>query len=108
MIVCDEAQVMWCVAGSYANIVQLFRWERLLFVTGTPIASSLPDLLSPLTLIAYASKAIRDLKGFSSDVMGYVPGLYDESYDAYKLDNEIIDEAGQTLGTTKGLFCEAF
>ncbi|KAH7198812.1 uncharacterized protein B0J16DRAFT_45538 [Fusarium flagelliforme] len=77
-------------------------------VTGTPMASSLRDVFSPLTLIAYANKAICNLKGLSSDVVGYVPGLYDESYDAYKLDNEIIDEAGQTLGTTKGIFCETF
>ena len=96
------------VTGSYANMGQLFQWERLLFVTGTPIASSLRDLLSPLTLFAYANKAIDDLKVLSSDVVGYVPGLYDEKYDTYQLDNEIIDESGQTLGTTKGIFCGKF
>jgi hypothetical protein len=108
MIICDEAQVMRRVTGLYAKMVQLFHWGRLLFFTGTPIASSLRDLLSPLTLIAYANKAIRDLKGLSSDVVRYVPSLYDEGYAAYKLDNEIIDEFGQTLGTTKGMFCKAF
>jgi len=108
MIICDGAQVMLRVTGSYAKIVQLFHWERLLFVTGTPIASSLRDALSPLSLIAYANKAVCDLKGLSSDVVEYAPGLYDDNYDAYKLYNETIDECGQTLGTTKGIFCEAF
>ena len=108
MIICDKAQIMRRVTGSYANMVQLFRWKRLLFVTGTPIASSLRDPLSPVTLIAYANKAIHDLKGLSSDVAGYVPGLYDGKYDAYQLDNEIIDESGQTLDTTKGILCGEF
>ncbi|KAJ4013718.1 hypothetical protein NW766_005957 [Fusarium irregulare] len=72
----------------------------------SPLAPRSPQ--SSLTLIAYANKAICDLKGLSSDMAGYVLGLYDEKYDTYQLDIEIIDESGQTLGATKGIFCVEF
>ncbi|RBR24354.1 uncharacterized protein FIESC28_02844 [Fusarium coffeatum] len=42
-------------------------------------------------------QAIHDLKSLGSDVVGYVPGPYGGKYDAYQLNNEIIDESEQTL-----------
>ncbi|KAM0542074.1 hypothetical protein ACHAO7_010139 [Fusarium culmorum] len=107
MLICDEAQYIRQVTGSYINLLQLFKWDRLLFVTGTPIASTLRDLLSPLTLIAYTNKHIRNFQ-YVTPSLGYLPGLYHDSYDPDADKTDITAEFGEKLGQTVGIFSEAF
>ncbi|KAI1072983.1 hypothetical protein LB507_009088, partial [Fusarium sp. FIESC RH6] len=63
MLIGDEAQFMRRASGSYSNRVRLIKWEKLLFVTGTPMASSLKDVLSPLTLIRHIDPRILAFQG---------------------------------------------
>jgi hypothetical protein len=69
-------------SGSYSNLLRLLNWRRMLFVTGTPIAGCLRDLLSPLTLIAHTNSSIGGLSTLPS-VAGYNPGLYLEDYNPF-------------------------
>lgn len=68
LIILDEAQCLRHTSDSYSNLLRLFNWRRLLFVTGTPIAGSLRDLLSPLTLIAHTNSVIEGLSKLPSVV----------------------------------------
>lgn len=45
----DEAQYAKKLEGSYNNMLRLLKWEKLVWVTGTPLSSSLRDLLSPIS-----------------------------------------------------------
>ncbi|KAF4956674.1 hypothetical protein FGADI_3663 [Fusarium gaditjirri] len=58
LIVMDESQYCRREAGAYANMLKLVNTDRLLFVTGTPIAGSFRDVLAPLSLIVTANVAI--------------------------------------------------
>ncbi|KAH8714547.1 hypothetical protein BGZ61DRAFT_531157 [Ilyonectria robusta] len=68
-------------------MIKLLNWERLLWVSGTPVSNSLRDLVAPL-----------DLMWMTMEV-GWVPTpdlnaalLYDERYDPYKPVNKIGEE----------------
>lgn len=50
-LIADEAHCVKKLTGSYYNMTRLFSWERLVWVTGTPLCSSLRDILTPLNMM---------------------------------------------------------
>ncbi|CAG7566382.1 unnamed protein product [Fusarium equiseti] len=84
ILICDEAQFMRRASGSYSNLVRLIKWEKLLFVTGTPMASSLRDVLSPLTLIRHINPLILAFQGLCllpvRTFLGRLPSLFYSGY----------------------------
>ncbi|QPC60884.1 hypothetical protein HYE67_003115 [Fusarium culmorum] len=90
-VIADDAHLAKKPNGVYNHMLQLINWNKLLWVTGTPILSSLQDLISPLSLIWNAYNIAIDS-----------PGLYDETYDPYQAKNVF------QKGTTVGIFHEDF
>jgi SNF2 family DNA or RNA helicase len=50
-VVCNKAQVTKKADGSYNHLLRKFKWNVLLWTSGTPLSNSLRDLISPLILI---------------------------------------------------------
>ncbi|KAM0496894.1 hypothetical protein ACHAP8_007122 [Fusarium lateritium] len=93
----------------WSLVLQLFTWDRFLFVNDTPFSSSRKDLLGPLTLISYAIKSINALETLIFFNVGYTPGLYYHSdYDPFEEENEVVSATGEDLETTKGIFSDGF
>lgn len=84
------ASTTQCYACSY---------DRVIWVSGTPINSSLRDLVSPLTLFWRT----YDISWKDVDTwhMGNLEGLYDEHYDPYE---EVNGAGDDPRAHTKGLF----
>ncbi|KAH7198794.1 uncharacterized protein B0J16DRAFT_367828 [Fusarium flagelliforme] len=78
LIILDEAQYLRRTSGSYSNLLRLLNWRRMLFVTGTPIAGSLRDLLSPLTLIAHTNPSIGGYR--RGKILGETRGIFSETF----------------------------
>ena len=80
-------------ASSYSNLVRLIKWGKLLFVTGTPMASSLKDVLSPLTRIRHTDPLILAFQGLCRPpvrtFIGYLPSLFHNDYNPTIEINEI-------------------
>ncbi|KAK7413720.1 hypothetical protein QQZ08_012566, partial [Neonectria magnoliae] len=72
-------------------------WDTILWVTGTPLAGSLKDILSPLTLMWEAYGIDWD----PSSSLGWLAGLYRDDYDPYQLENVFEKE------TTAGIFARS-
>ncbi|KAJ4129851.1 hypothetical protein NW768_006821 [Fusarium equiseti] len=105
-IILDEAQYLRRTSGPYSNLLRLLNWKHLLFFTGTPIAGSLRDLLSPLTLIAHTNPSVECLSKLPK-LVGYIPGLYLEDYNPFENKFEVL-EGEKVLGDTRGIFSETF
>ncbi|KAJ4307520.1 hypothetical protein N0V84_012674 [Fusarium piperis] len=84
-LVVDEAHIAKKFDGSYNNVFRHFKWSTLLWVTGTPLSSSLRDLISPLSLMWRATGIQWDPH---TDKMGWLPGLYRPDYDPFLEDND--------------------
>lgn len=50
-VVADEAHNAKKPNSMYNHVLRLLKWEKILWVTGTPILTSLKDLVSPLSLM---------------------------------------------------------
>ncbi|KAM0425330.1 hypothetical protein ACHAPT_009386 [Fusarium lateritium] len=103
LLICDESQFIKRESGSYHQMLRLLTWRRLLFVSGTPLSSSLRDLLSPLSLISHVNSRIRSLRRLEEKSLRWVPGLYSPNYDPM---TEINRLGGGKL--TAGIFHERF
>ncbi|KAL7813893.1 hypothetical protein V8C44DRAFT_363803 [Trichoderma aethiopicum] len=75
------------------------KWGFLI-VTGTPLMSSLKDIMSPLGLI-WAKLGIQPVPDRDMDI-GYMQGLWDEQYDPH------VDNTWPNGEETKGIFNETF
>ncbi|KAL2682399.1 hypothetical protein Neosp_006850 [[Neocosmospora] mangrovei] len=104
LLICDEAQYVKRESGSYHNMLRMLSWKRLLFVSGTPLTTSLRDLLSPLSLVHHISGRIQSLDVLNESILSWVPGLYHADYDPLKAVNKI-DHAGSEQ-LTAGIFHE--
>ncbi|KAF4452904.1 hypothetical protein F53441_4330 [Fusarium austroafricanum] len=51
---------------------------------GTPITSSLKDLVSPLSLVSHVDSNIKVLATIARGMVGFVPGLYFDGYDPFR------------------------
>ncbi|OBS25871.1 hypothetical protein FPOA_06405 [Fusarium poae] len=81
LLICDEGQYIRRVSGSYMNLLQLFKWERLLFISYVSSGQSLWYLRTYLC---------------------------HPDYDSYEKNNDIVSGTGEELGTTKGIFSDEF
>ncbi|KAK7415183.1 hypothetical protein QQZ08_012411 [Neonectria magnoliae] len=94
-IIADEAHVAKKLKGSYHHMLGHLQWDSILWVTGTPLAGSLKDLLSPLRLM-------WDVYGIewnpTKRSLGWLPGLSRDDYGPYKLENVLDND------TTVGMF----
>ncbi|KAF5699926.1 hypothetical protein FMUND_14550 [Fusarium mundagurra] len=70
--------------GVYNNLMRCFKWLNLLWVSGTPLTSSLRDLISPL-LLMWQALGIKWKPEF--DKIGHVSGMYHQDYDPYRENN---------------------
>lgn len=97
-LIVDEAHKVKKLSGSYYNMLRLFEWDSLVWVTGTPLFTSLRDLLAPLSLIwqKYKFDWIPD-----ADI-GWLPGLYAPSYDP------TIEETEMDGRVVKGIFSQPY
>lgn len=50
-VIADEAHAVKRTTGSYYNMLRLFRWDRIMWVSGIPILNSLGDIVAPVSLI---------------------------------------------------------
>ncbi|RGP70047.1 hypothetical protein FSPOR_4339 [Fusarium sporotrichioides] len=82
--------------------------DIILLVTSIPIATTLKDLLNPLTLIAYANESINDIRYLSLHDLGFVPGLCHPSYAPYGATNIITSENDEEIGKRAGIFSGEF
>ncbi|CAF3600281.1 unnamed protein product [Fusarium graminearum] len=98
-VVCDEAQIAKKHDGSYNNLLRKFKWDIILWTSGTPLSNSLRDLISPLLLMWRALDV--DWKPKIGPI-GYLPGLYNAQYDPEKENNEFNGMI------TKGIFHPSF
>ncbi|KAI1072992.1 hypothetical protein LB507_009087, partial [Fusarium sp. FIESC RH6] len=106
MLILDEAQCLRRTSGSCSNLLRLLNWKRLLFVTGTPVAGSLRDLLSPLTLIAHTNLGNEALSTLHS-VVGYISGLCLDDHNPFEDTFQVMD-GELALGETRGIFPTTF
>ncbi|KAF5009663.1 hypothetical protein FDECE_4132 [Fusarium decemcellulare] len=100
-LVADEAQLAKRADGTYNRVFGILKWRSLLWVSGTPLSSSLRDLLSPLLLMW---KALSVTWEPAVDTLGWLPGLYRPDYDPVKTTNAF---AGSDSPTT-GIFSPEF
>ncbi|KAL6799526.1 hypothetical protein GGI42DRAFT_355122 [Trichoderma sp. SZMC 28013] len=51
ILIADEAHIARNVSGTFNYTMRPLKWRNLVWITGTPLMSSLGDILSPLVLI---------------------------------------------------------
>ncbi|RSL97586.1 hypothetical protein CEP52_010794 [Fusarium oligoseptatum] len=99
-LIADEAQAAKNRRGSFNHTLDMISWKRLMWVTGTPLSSSLRDLHSPLHLMW---NALGGLSWEPTEAeLGWLPGLYHQDYDP-----ERENRFGEGR-VTRGIFTDEF
>lgn len=102
-LIVDEAHLARRVDSIYNRTFRLLSWRWLMWVTGTPLMSSLQDILSPLHLM-WPRFGI-DMPLLRSSEIGYWEGLWREDYDPEKEWN-VFDRRRKTRGILSQSFIE--
>ncbi|KAM0484291.1 hypothetical protein ACHAPX_001711 [Trichoderma viride] len=98
-LVVDEAHMAKSANKAWNQTFRLLNWKHLVWVTGTPLSSSLADLTSPLTLM-WTAYGLNISKLYNME-FGNLGGIYDLDYDPY------LDENHLPGGVTYGILSES-
>ncbi|PNP51939.1 hypothetical protein THARTR1_07148 [Trichoderma harzianum] len=101
MLIVDDAHMARRLDGAFNNTFRLLNWDHLVWVTGTPLMSTLRDILSPLWLIWH--KININIPVLWVKTIGHVEGLWNDEYDPYEEETVFADGS-----KTRGILSESF